>query len=92
MTELDGRPQLCFGSDISEDAARMKGLELLGGDDFKIVKLHHRDLGSASAELRGKRLEQTHSLRKATMRIGHEKSLKKIRRRLSRETQTGPQW
>lgn len=65
----------------TESEARMRGIEILGSTDFEIRGLHTRNLASASSEVRGKRLEDTHSLRKAGERIGHTKSL---RRRLMR--------
>lgn len=77
-----GRPYLVFGSDRDEADARQKGLELLGGLDFEIKKYPTRDLNTASAFLRGKRLEETHSLRSAGKRIGHSKSLRRLKQRL----------
>ena len=75
------KPYLVFGSDKSEDDARQKGLELLGGTNFEIRKLPTRNLARASSLLKGNRLEQTQSLREAGRRIGHDKSLKRRRRR-----------
>ncbi len=77
-----GRPYLVFGSDKDEADARQKGLELLGGMDFEIKRYPTRDLNTASAYLRGKRLEETHSLRSAGKRIGHSKSLARLRHRM----------
>lgn len=77
----DGKPYLVFGSDKDENDARQKGLELLGGIDFEIKRYPTRDLATASAFLRGKRLEQTHSLGESGRRIGHTKSIKRLRRR-----------
>lgn len=75
-----GKPYLVFGSDKSEEDARQKGLEMLAGIDFDIKRYPTRDLGTASAYLRGKRLERTHSLRESSKRIGHTKSLRRLRR------------
>ena len=79
-----GRPYLVFGSDKGEEDARQKGMELLGGLDFEIKRFPTRDLAAASAFLRGKRLEQTQSLRTAGRRIGHTKSLRRLRRKNTR--------
>lgn len=72
-----GKPYLIFGSAVSESEARQKGLEMLAGMDFTIKQFPTRDLGAASAFLRGKRLEHGEGLRKSSQRIGHEKSLKR---------------
>lgn len=74
-----GKSYLIFGSDKDENDARQKGLELLGGQDFDIKRYPTRDLATASSFLRGKRLEITHSLQEAHKRIGHNKSLKRLR-------------
>jgi len=75
-----GKPYLIFGGD-SEGEARSKGLEMLGGLDFDIKRYPTRDQATVSAYLRGKRLEQTHSLRESGRRIGHSKSLKRLKRK-----------
>lgn len=77
------QPYLLFGSDNSEEEARQKGLELLPGIDFQLKRFPTRDKDTASAFLRGVRLEKTHSLKEATRRIGHNKSLKRMRRKYS---------
>ena len=82
-----GKPYLIFGSDKDEADARQKGLEMLGGVDFEIKRYPTRDMATASAFLRGKRLEQSGSLGTAGKRIGHDKSLKRLRRR-----QRMPNW
>ncbi len=76
----ESKPMLIFGSDRSEDEARQKGMELLAGTNFEIKKLPTRDQGRASALLRGKRLEDTHDLKTASQRLGHEKSIARIKR------------
>jgi len=76
-----GKPYLIFGSDKDEADARQRGLEMLGGVDFEIKRYPTRDLATASAYLRGKRLEQSGSLGVAGKRIGHDKSLKRLRRK-----------
>lgn len=75
-----GKPYLIFGG-VTEEQARQKGLEELGGLDFQIVPLPTRNLSAASAFVRGKRLEETHSLRRASQRIGHNRSLRRRRER-----------
>lgn len=67
----------------SEDEARQKGLEMLAGIDFEIKPLPTIDLQTASAMVRGKRLEDTHSLRDAKQRLGHTKSINRLKRRRS---------
>lgn len=84
----DGKPYLIFGSDKSEEECRQKGMELLGGLDFVIKRYPTRDLATASAYLRGKRLESSHSLREAGRRIGHTKSLRRLRRE-NRRSESG---
>jgi hypothetical protein len=73
-----GKTYLVFGSDQSEELARQKGLEMVG-TDFEIKDLPTRDMGRASSMMRGNKLEKTHSLKKASQRIGHEKSIKRYR-------------
>lgn len=69
---------LIYGSGISEEAARQHGLEILPGLDFEVRKLPTRNLARASSILKGKRLEETHSLKEATKRLKHKpKSTKK---------------
>ena len=76
-----GRPFLIAGGD-TEDQARQKGLECLQGIDFNIRGLHTRDMARASQIIRGKRLEETHSLTAAKQRLGHERSLARLHRRM----------
>ncbi len=77
--DTDNKPYLIFGSDKSEEDARQQGLEMLGGVDFEIKKFPTRDLASASSMLKGKKLKETHSLKKATERLGHEKSVNRLK-------------
>lgn len=65
----------------TEEEARQKGLEMLGGIDFEIKSLPTTNLQAASSMVRGKRLEDTHSLSRARQRIGHDKSLDRLKRR-----------
>ena len=80
------RPYLLAGG-RTEDEARTKGLEILGGVDFTIKKFPTRDLGRASSLLKGNRLEQTHSVHKAAERLGHERTVK---RRMAKLRQRNP--
>ena len=79
-----GKPYLIAGGNTEEEA-RSKGFEMLGGIDFEIRGLPTRNLSRASSMVRGKRLEDTHSLRKARERLGHDKSLDRMKRRRSYE-------
>jgi len=86
-----GRPYLIygapdFGSDGGEEAARAKGIEMLGGLNFEIKRYPTRTLSEASAFHRGKRLESGEGLRASTQRLGHEKS---VARRLARRRRLG---
>jgi len=75
-----GKLNLIFGGS-TEDEARHKGLEMLSGIDFEIRELPTRSQPAASAMIRGKRLETTHSLKRASEKIGHERSIYKMRRK-----------
>lgn len=88
------RPYLVLGSDKGEDDARQHGMELLPGVDFQIRKLPTKDLNRASSMVRGKRLESTHSLKKASQRQGHEKSIVRDRKRRTHKQRgvTQPDW
>lgn len=70
--KLDGKTFLIFGSDVSEDDARRKGLEMLSGIDFEIKKLPTRNTARASQILKGGILEQDRDLRRATRRLRHK--------------------
>ena len=77
-----GKPYLVFGGS-SEEEARQKGLEMLVGFNFEIKRLPTRNLQMASSLLKGNRLEQTHSLKEAGKRLGHNRSLKRLRHKYS---------
>ena len=68
----DGKRFLVFGSDKSEDDARQKGFEILGGVDFTIKRLPTRSLPNASRMLKGGILERTRDLKTATRRLKHK--------------------
>ena len=75
-----GKPYLIYGGE-TEAEARQQGLDMLGGIDFEIKPLRTRNLQTASSMIRGKRLESTHSLSKASERIGHNRSLERLVKR-----------
>jgi hypothetical protein len=62
---------LIFGSDISEEEARMKGLQDLPGIDFVIKALRTRNLARASSLIKGEKLDKYHDLSKATEKLHH---------------------
>ena len=78
VAQENGRPYLIYGGQ-SEEEARQKGLELLCGLNFEIKRLPTRNLQKASSLLKGNRLEETHSLKKASQRLGHNKSIKRLK-------------
>ena len=83
----DGKTFLILGSDKSEEDARQKGLEMLGGLDFKVRRYPTMDRDAASSLYRGNRLERGEGLRQSAQRLGHEKSLRRLRRK-----QRMPDW
>ena len=76
----DGKPYLVYGG-TTETECREKGLEMLAGVDFEIKKLPTRNLARASSMIKGGRLEETHSLKKASRRLGHTKSLNRLKKK-----------
>ena len=85
-----GKPYLIygspdFGSDGGEEAARAKGIEMLGGLDFRTVRYPTPSLSEASSYHRGKRLESGEGLKRSTQRLGHERSIDRLRKRLARK-------
>jgi len=80
-----GKPYLISATMCkTEDEARQRGMEMLSGLDFEIKRYPTRDLSSAVRMLRGSRLEDTHALRTSARRQGHEKSIARLRRRISK--------
>jgi len=82
-----GRQHLIYGSSDrgstgGEDVARSKAFEMLGSIDFELRRLPTRDLSTASSLWRGKRLAQGDGLHASSQRIGHERSVDRMRRRL----------
>lgn len=84
VRDENGKSFLVFGGN-NENEARQHGLETLSGMDFEIKRYPTRDLGRASAIYRGGRLDTTHSLKEASRRIGHDKSVKRLRKRSSNQ-------
>lgn len=80
----DGKPYLIYGG-RAEDEARQKGLDILGGVDFEVKMYPTSNLAAASSMHKGRRLEETHSLGKASQRLGHDRSLRRLQRRQDRE-------
>lgn len=78
VTQDQGRPYLIFGG-ADEEEARRKGLELLGGLDFRLVRYRTSQLSQASAFYRGERLENGLGIRESSRRQGHEKSVNRLR-------------
>ena len=78
-----GKPYLIYGDD-EENRARQRGMELLGGLDFSLKRLPTTNLARASSMLKGSRQEETQSLRRASRRLGHDRSLKRRLRNIRR--------
>lgn len=66
-----GKTILIYGAPM-EDAARERAFEMLPGIEFELRRLPTKDLGRASAMLKGNLLETTHDLKKATRRLRHK--------------------
>lgn len=78
----EGETSLIPGGETEEEA-RIKGLEQLPGIDFDIKKLHTKNIAQASRELKGEKLERTHSLGQARRKLLHERGLsRKMNRRI----------
>jgi hypothetical protein len=75
-----GKPYLIKGG-ADEASARARGFEMLQGADFEIKDYPTTNIQTARGYFCGKRLAETHSLRKSVQRIGHEKSIKRNRNR-----------
>ena len=82
-----GKPILIYGcpdrgSAGGEDNARSRAFEMLSGYDWTLRRLPTRDLSAASAFMRGKRLATGEGLRASTQRIGHDRSVDRMRRKI----------
>ncbi len=84
VTSHEGKPFLIYGG-LTEEDARNKGLTELNGLDFAVKMYPTLDTNAASAMHRGKRLGDTHSLGQASERLGHDRSLRRLKRRQDRE-------
>lgn len=80
--DSEGKPYLIAGGKTEEEA-RQKGLEMLSGQgiDFTIRRLPTINIAAASSMIKGQRLEKTKSLNKATEKLGHDRSVRRHRRR-----------
>ena len=81
-----GKPYLIygapdFGTNGGEAIAREKGLSMLSGLDFEIKRYPTKNLAEASAYHRGKRLEGGEGLKTSAQRLGHDRSIERLRRR-----------
>ena len=72
-----GKPFLIYGGS-TEDEARQRGIDVLGGIDFEIRTLPTRHLATASSMIRGERLDGSRSLHEASRIQGHERSIKRL--------------
>jgi len=86
VTQEDGKPFLIFGSDRGEEDALRNGREMLPGTEFTIEKYPTRNLARASSLHRGHKLESTHSLKEASKRLGHEKSVEQLKRKWAKQS------
>lgn len=81
-----GKSYLIYGcpNRDGESEARAKALEMLGGLDFEIKRYPTSNLQQASSYHRGKRLENGEGLRSSVQRLGHEKSIARLKERRRR--------
>ena len=80
VTNQDGQDFLIYGGS-SEETARQEGLEMLSGIDFFIKPYPTRNLAMASSMHKGRRLKDGDGLRKSSQRLGHDRSIKRLKRR-----------
>jgi hypothetical protein len=85
VTKSEDKPYLLYACPAreGEEKARQRGFELLGGLDFEIKRYPTRAINHASSLYRGSRLDTTHSLKEASRRIGHDKSIKRLQNKQS---------
>ena len=62
----------------TEAEAQLKGLQKLGGADFKLYPIATIDPDTASAVIRGMKLDRTGSIPKAMKRMGREKTMRRF--------------
>lgn len=71
----NGQTWLIYGG-ITQSDAQIKAVEQLNGIPYEIRTFPTRNQAAASAMLKGKKLEQTKDLRKATQRLRHTRRRK----------------
>lgn len=69
---------LCPDKDGGESLARQRGIELMRGLDFELVRYRTYNIAQARAFLAGKRLQSGIGLQESSRRQGHEKSLARL--------------
>ena len=78
----NGRPYLISATSCrSEEEARMQGIETLGGIDFKIMQYPTMNLQAASSMHKGHKLKTGRGLTNSTKRLGHTKSINRLKRK-----------
>jgi len=86
--ESSGKPILIYGGpdrgSTGEDEARQKAFEMLSNMDWTLKRLPTREMSTASAMIRGKRLSDGEGIRSSTQRIGHERSVNRLKERIAR--------
>ena len=79
-----GKPYLIygapdFGSNGGESVARSKAFEVIEGLDFELKRYPTRNLSAARGFTCGNKLEKGEGLRGSTRRLGHEKSIERLK-------------
>jgi hypothetical protein len=84
-----GKPYLIYGCPDrdGESVARNKGIEMLGGLDFVIKRFPTSNMAQASQFWKGFRLESGEGLHQSAQRLGHERSVDRLRRGINRRRQ-----
>lgn len=92
--DKDGRMYLIYGCPArdGEDKARQRGMELLGSVDFELKRYPTSSIQAASSMARGSRLNETHSLEISKKRIGHNKSISRLKKRMSIDNSDNNIW
>jgi len=77
----EGKPYLIYGCPDrdGESVCRNKGIEMLGGLNFEIKRYPTRNLAEAARFHKGHRLETGEGLKRSTQRLGHEKSIERLK-------------
>jgi len=81
-----GKPYLIYGCPErdGEDECRSKGIEMLGGLNFDIKRYPTSNLAMASQFHKGHRLTSGDGLKQSVQRLGHARSVDRLRSRLAR--------